>query len=148
MPGGPRGGLEDPFFNRRVLESLIYPFWLHFGSILASILGSFWALFSYFFGSDVLMISGGFWSPFWAPFWLRLGVILQSKIHEKSCWNFDAVPRWIWGAPGPLRARKLWFSLRKTKVFKDPPFRAQAPPRSILELKTEPKWSQNGLQNP
>ena len=72
VPGGPRGGLEDPFFNRPVLESLIYPFWLHFGSILASILGSFWALFLILFsirffndfGCLLVSILGSILAPF------------------------------------------------------------------------------------
>ena len=104
-PVGPRGRFRGP---KRVAPGTLWapfwpPFWGHFG-----------LYFSYFFGSDVLMISGGFWSPFWAPFWLRLGVILQSKIHTKSYWNFDAVPKWIWGAPGPSELENYGFSLSKT----------------------------------
>ena len=72
---------------------------------------------------------------------------MTSKIYAKSCRTFDAVLGCILGAPGDPQARKVWFSLSKTEFFEDPPFRPRAPPRSILEPKTEPKWTQNGAQN-
>ena len=81
-------------------------------------------------------------------------VKLELKIFENSYLKFDAVLRCILGAPGGPRARKVWFYLRKTRVFEYQPFLPRATLGSILEpkitqkgAKMAPKWLQNGSQN-
>ena len=91
------------------------------GTLLAPFRAPFWGPFCYLLRSDFSLIFCGFRDPFWAPFWLHFGVVLTSKIYAKSCRKFDAVLGWIWGAPGDPQARKVWFSLSKTMVFKGPP---------------------------
>ena len=84
----------------------------------------------------------------------RFRVKFELKICKKSYLKFDTVLRCILGAPGGPRARKVWFYLRKTRVFEYLPFRPRATLGSILEpkmapkgAKMAPKWLQNGSQN-
>ena len=69
-----------------------------------------------------------------------MGVISRLKICADSHRHFDAVPRWIWGAPGALQARKVWFYLSKTRFLKIDLFA----PKALLDRFWLPKWSQNG----
>ena len=151
VPGGPRGGPGDPICKGPVSGSPFHPFWLHFGSILASILESFWGLFSILFPirffHEFRCLSG----PILAPFWVDFGVVLRLKFDTNSYLNSDAVLGWILGAPGSLRAPKVWFYLRKTEVFKGRPFRPRATLCSILgskkEARREPKCFPKSIKN-
>ena len=66
------GAAGDPLFEGPVLDSLIYPFGLHFGSILASIfgliLGSIFILFSIRFFNDFGRLFVSIWGAILAPF--------------------------------------------------------------------------------
>ena len=83
----------------------------------------------------------------WAPFRLHFGVVLGTKFGKEKYRIFKSLPGAILGAPGSLQARKVWFYLRKTRVFEYQPFLPRATLGSILEpkmalkgAKIAPKW--------
>ena len=109
VPWGPRGGPGDPIFEGPVLGSPFHAFWLHFGSILASILESFWGLFSILFPIRFFHDFRCLLGPILPPFGLDFGVVLSLRFDTNSYLNLDAVLGWILGDPGSPCARKVWF---------------------------------------
>ena len=133
-------------FPERVpkLDLLWERFWETPGTLLGSLSGSLSGYFFVFLFSRclfaLLWLSGFISGCILRRFWCRFEV----KNQQKFLFEFYTIPNGIWGAPGDVQARKIWFYKNKTKVFQDPSLSPRAPSSSILEPKRHPKRTQNG----
>ena len=91
-------------------------FGLHFGVIFGSFFGQILARFFMpsggHFGRHFASLLGSFWGPKSIPTPIKILMRFRGAFGR---------------APGALQVEKTWFSLSKTEVFEDPPFRPRAP---------------------
>ena len=73
-------------------------------------------------------------------FWFHLVSIFEVENYKKSYWFSNTVLMWILAPPGHLPRPKPLKMLGGLFKIEGRPFRARAPPGSILGAKMEPKW--------